>query len=105
MFLSKKKRKRKKETYLIAHLSISFFSQPTDNKEELQTIADLNERERRLVELNVHNSMRNVYITNIVQDAWRRGQKLTVHGWCYELQTGWVLRMGYGILFIYFYLF
>ncbi|RUS16453.1 carbonic anhydrase [Endogone sp. FLAS-F59071] len=59
-----------------------------ENKKELQAITDPNECERRLVELNVQNSMRNVYITDTVQEAWRRGQKLVVHGWCYELATG-----------------
>ena len=26
--------------------------------------------------------------TTIVQDAWRRGQPLTVHGWIYSLHDG-----------------
>jgi len=42
----------------------------------------------RLCELNVVTQVRNVCQTTIVQDAWRRGQTLTVHGWIYSLQDG-----------------
>ena len=46
--------------------------------------ADLN----TLCELNVAAQVRNVCHTTIVQDAWRRGQKLSVHGWIYSLADG-----------------
>ena len=45
-------------------------------------------REDRLCELNVLEQATNVCRTTIVQDAWRRGQPLTVHGWIYRLETG-----------------
>ena len=32
--------------------------------------------------------VRNVSRTSIVQDAWLRGQELTVHGWVYGLENG-----------------
>ena len=32
--------------------------------------------------------------TTIVQDAWARGQDLTVHGWAYRLETGLVNDLG-----------
>ncbi len=41
-----------------------------------------------LCELNVAAQVRNVCRTTIVQDAWRRGQKLAVHGWIYSLEDG-----------------
>jgi len=41
-----------------------------------------------LCELNVAAQVRNVCHTTIVQDAWRRGQDLTVHGWIYSLADG-----------------
>ena len=47
--------------------------------------------ERRLdalVELNVLEQARNVCRTTIVQDAWQRGQSVTVHGWVYGLHNG-----------------
>ncbi len=45
-------------------------------------------RKNRLCELNVAASVRNVCHTTIVQDAWRRGQKVAVHGWIYALADG-----------------
>lgn len=41
-----------------------------------------------LCELNVIEQVRNVCRTNVVQDAWSRGQKLTIHGWVYGLADG-----------------
>ncbi len=45
-------------------------------------------RNDRLCELNVVEQAVNVCRTSIVQDAWRRGQRLTVHAWLYRLQDG-----------------
>jgi carbonic anhydrase len=42
----------------------------------------------RLCELNVIEQVANVCQTTIVQDAWARGQDLTVHGWIYGLEDG-----------------
>ena len=42
----------------------------------------------RLCELNVIEQVANVCQTTIVQDAWSRGQNLTVHGWIYGLKDG-----------------
>ncbi len=41
-----------------------------------------------LCELNVIEQVSNVCQTTIVQDAWERGQDLTVHGWVYGLHDG-----------------
>ena len=41
-----------------------------------------------LCELNVIEQVLNVCQTTVVQDAWERGQELTVHGWVYGLQDG-----------------
>jgi carbonic anhydrase len=45
-------------------------------------------RHDRLCELNVIEQVVNVAQTTIVQDAWVRGQELTVHGWVYALNDG-----------------
>ena len=45
----------------------------------------------RLCELNVIEQVVNVCQTTIVQNAWRRDQEVTVHGWIYDLNDG-VLR-------------
>jgi carbonic anhydrase len=54
----------------------------------LEQIADDQARMDRLCELNVVAQVRHVSQTTIVQDAWRRGQLLSVHGWIYSLQDG-----------------
>jgi carbonic anhydrase len=45
-------------------------------------------RSERLCELNVVEQVSNVCQTTIVQDAWDRGQDVTVHGWVYGLKDG-----------------
>ena len=42
----------------------------------------------RLCELNVIEQVLNACQTTVVQDAWLRGQSLTVHGWIYRLRNG-----------------
>lgn len=46
------------------------------------------ERIDRLSELNVISQARHVCETTVVQDAWRRQQPLSVHGWIYDLRDG-----------------
>lgn len=41
-----------------------------------------------LCELNVVEQALNVCQTNIVEDAWQRGQEVVVHGWVYGLGNG-----------------
>jgi carbonic anhydrase len=47
-----------------------------------------------LCEMNVIEQVGNVALTNILQDAWGRGQKVSVHGWCYGLKDGLVKDLG-----------
>jgi carbonic anhydrase len=42
----------------------------------------------RLVELNVVRQVRNVASNPFVTQAWRRSQKLAIHGWVYSLEDG-----------------
>ena len=58
------------------------------NRDELMAIADPTARADRLAELNVEAQVANVCHTTIVQDAWRRGQPVSVHGWIYKLSNG-----------------
>ena len=51
-------------------------------------------RKDRLCELNVIEQVVHVARTTIVQDAWRRGQSLTLHGWIYRLHDGLVRDLG-----------
>jgi len=51
-------------------------------------------RHARLCELNAIEQAANVCLTTIVQDAWARGQALSVHGWVYSLHDGRVRELG-----------
>lgn len=52
------------------------------------------QRSDRLCELNVTEQVVNVCQTTIVQDAWERGQDVTVHGWVYGLKDGLLRDLG-----------
>lgn len=55
---------------------------------ELNAIDDVNKRADLLVEFNVMQSVENISETSIVQNTWKNGKDLQVHGWVYSLQTG-----------------
>jgi carbonic anhydrase len=59
-----------------------------ENRAELDAIAELRPRMDRLTELNVKRQVRNVVSDVFVQDAWSRGQELSVHGWVYSIASG-----------------
>jgi carbonic anhydrase len=61
--------------------------------DELEAIADEHERTNRLVELNVVENVYNLCKTSIVQNAWKNGQELAVHGWVYSIATGKIKDM------------
>ncbi|HLI66377.1 MAG TPA: carbonic anhydrase [Caulobacteraceae bacterium] len=61
-----------------------------DHAAELARIAAGEARLDRLCELNVIRQVENVAADVFVQDAWARGQEVSVHGWVYALATGLV---------------
>ena len=61
-----------------------------DHRHELAALRDPRARLDRLCELNVIRQVRNVASDVFVQDAWARGQDLSVHGWVYSLANGLV---------------
>ena len=63
----------------------------------LGAVLDIKQRSERLCELNVIEQVVNVCQTTIVQDAWLRGQALTVHGWVYGLQDGLLNELGMSV--------
>jgi carbonic anhydrase len=65
-----------------------------DHAAELDTCAGESARLNRLCELNVIRQVRNVASDIFVQDAWARGQALSVHGWVYSLGSGLVNDLG-----------
>ena len=60
-------------------------------QEEFEACVDEEERVDLMCEFNVVEQVANVCHTTIVQDAWKRGQELAVHGWIYSIRDG-VLR-------------
>lgn len=57
---------------------------------ELDAITDEKERFNKFVELNVKEQVYDLAKTSIVQSAWKNGQKLSIHGWVYGLNSGYV---------------
>jgi carbonic anhydrase len=63
----------------------------------LDSIIDENERFNKFVELNVKEQVFDLAKTSIVQAAWRNGQELTLHGWVYGLNSGFVTDLDVNI--------
>jgi len=64
--------------------------------DELGGLSD-DRRFDRLCELNVTEQVLNVCSTTIVEDAWARGQDLTVHGLVYGLEDGLLRDLGVSV--------
>ena len=64
------------------------------NRDELEMIPDQSGKANRLCELNVCDQVINVGNTTIIQDAWRRGQQTTIHGWIYDIADGLLKDLG-----------
>ena len=56
-------------------------------------LAGLDQEEKLdlICELNIKEQVANVCKTTIVQSAWKKGAKLSVHGWIYNIENG-ILR-------------
>lgn len=50
--------------------------------------------EDTLCEMNVIEQVGNVALSNVMQDAWGRGQQVAVHGWIYGVSDGLVKDLG-----------
>lgn len=61
---------------------------------QLEGLASESEQHARLCELNVIEQVVNVSETTVVQDAWERGQDLSVHGWVYDIGDGLLRDLG-----------
>ncbi len=60
----------------------------------LTSVADEKARLNRLCELNVIDQIFSAVQTTVIQDAWTRGQSVTVHGWVYDLHDGLLHSLG-----------
>jgi carbonic anhydrase len=56
----------------------------------LDSIEDETERFNAFVEINAQEQVYDLSKTSIVQAAWKNGQDLSIHGWVYGLNSGFV---------------
>jgi carbonic anhydrase len=61
---------------------------------QLLESAPLARRHDLLCELNVIEQVVNVAETTVIQDAWSRGQAVTLHGWIYGISDGILKDLG-----------
>lgn len=57
-------------------------------------ISDPRARLDRLCEINVELQLRRVAMTPIVENTWRRGRPLHLHGWIYGIEDGLLRALG-----------
>lgn len=62
------------------------------HREELEKL-DPDAAVDRLCELNVLSQARHVARTTILEDAWERGQKISIHSWIYRLDSGLITSL------------
>ncbi|MCB1670772.1 MAG: carbonate dehydratase [Gammaproteobacteria bacterium] len=55
---------------------------------QMEATSSAQEKQDRLCEINVIEQVANVCHTTVVQNAWKAGQQLTVHGWIYSVGDG-----------------
>ena len=65
--------------------------------DQLAALSSETARHDRLCELNVIEQVANVCQTTVLQEAWRRAQTVTVHGWVYGLKDGLLHDLGMSV--------
>jgi carbonic anhydrase len=60
------------------------------HEDYLNSFENEEERFNKFVEINAQEQVFDLAKTSIVQGAWRNGQDLTLHGWTYGLNSGYV---------------
>jgi carbonic anhydrase len=63
------------------------------HRDEIDSLSDPQLRWDRLVEMNVAEQVQNLVKTSIIQHAWMQEQHPTVHGWVYDLRTGYLKQL------------
>jgi carbonic anhydrase len=67
------------------------------NKAALDGETDPEKRLNLLCEINVRQQVLNICHTSIVQNAWREGRELAVHGWIYAIADGLLKDLAFTI--------
>ena len=57
---------------------------------EMEAISDAQGRWDRMVEINIKEQLDNLARTSIIQRAWSRESRPMLHGWAYNLRTGYL---------------
>lgn len=60
----------------------------------LNSILNEDERFNAFVEINVKEQVFDLAKTSIIQSAWKNGTDVTIHGWVYGLNSGFVTDLG-----------
>jgi carbonic anhydrase len=63
------------------------------HRNEIDSLPDHQARWDRLVELNVTEQVENVAKTSIIQRAWRHEDRPSIHGWVYDVRTGYLKEL------------
>jgi len=58
------------------------------HRDRIDALTDEKDKIDLLCELNVIEQVANVCHTTIIQNAWKAGHQLTVHGWIYSIEDG-----------------
>lgn len=58
------------------------------HQQELDSIEQHSDKLDRLCELNVQEQVRSVGNTSAVRNNWKKGKKLSIHGWIYNIEDG-----------------
>jgi carbonic anhydrase len=64
---------------------------------QLDALIDMQARYDRLCELNALEQAHNVCRSTVLEDAWARGQKVTVHACVYGLKDGLLRDLGFNV--------
>ena len=56
-----------------------------------------NQNVDKLCELNVIEQVKRLSESTLIEDAWDRGQDLTIHGWIYSLKDGLVRNLNMSV--------
>jgi carbonic anhydrase len=67
------------------------------HQEFLDAISNKADRFNDFVEINLKEQAFDLAKTSIVQSAWKSGQDLTLHGWVYGLNSGFVIDLDVNI--------
>jgi carbonic anhydrase len=63
------------------------------HKDQIESIVDPHLRWDRLAEISVTEQVRNLAKIDIVQQAWRKDRRPELHGWTYNLRTGYLNQL------------